>query len=57
MLFQKGRGPHGPLGHGVALDPPDADPDRYAHLLIHLALLDISIILGAHATLFFQAHG
>ena len=56
MLFQKGRGPYGPLSDGVALDPTDANPNRYAHLFIHLDLLDISINLGGHVTHFFQGH-
>jgi hypothetical protein len=57
MLFQKGRGPYGPLSDGVTLYPSDANPNRYTHLLIHLALLDISIILDGHVTPFFQGHG
>jgi|LakMenE01Jun11ns_1017448.scaffolds.fasta_scaffold9958816_4 hypothetical protein len=57
MLFQKGRGPYGSLGDWMALDTADADPDRYTHLLIHLALLDISIILDGHVTPFLQGHG
>jgi hypothetical protein len=50
MLFQKGRGPYGPLSDRMALYPPDANPNRYAHLLIHLALKVSAIILGGHVT-------
>jgi hypothetical protein len=57
MLFQKGRGPYSPLGDGVTLDPPDGHANGHTHLLIHLALLDISINLGGHATHFFQGRG
>jgi hypothetical protein len=50
MLFQKGRGPYGPLGDGVTLYPSDANPNGYAHLLIHLALKVSAIFPGGHAT-------
>jgi hypothetical protein len=50
MLFQKGRGPYGPLGDGVALDTSDADPNGHAHLLIHLDLKVSAIFPDGHLT-------